>query len=84
MRRDLKQPDRTPAADPWNPPELAGKSRGQIHEYFEQLGYANLRCVVRRRFGGRWLTFRRPFRHQSLDETRVHDCVDVFNAATIA
>jgi hypothetical protein len=38
MRRDLKQPDRMPKRDRWNPPELAGHSQGQVHEYFEQLG----------------------------------------------
>jgi hypothetical protein len=24
--------------DPWNPPELLGKSKGEVHDYFEHLG----------------------------------------------
>jgi hypothetical protein len=24
--------------DPWNPPELVGKSKGEVHDYFEHLG----------------------------------------------
>jgi hypothetical protein len=27
-----------PVLDPWNPPELVGKSKGKAHDYFEHLG----------------------------------------------
>ena len=26
------------ASDPWNPPELVGKSKGEVHDFFEHLG----------------------------------------------
>lgn len=25
-------------SDPWNPPELTGKSKGEVHDFFEHLG----------------------------------------------
>jgi hypothetical protein len=34
MRSEMTKPK----IDPWNPPELAGKSKGEIHDYFEHLG----------------------------------------------